>query len=128
MAGAFERGGASLRRLARELLASVDEDEESGSADEVAAAWGEEIRVRDEQVLAGGGGALRVQVGAVVRTPQAEVLRGELAQDELLVEVLAADRERLAGEVDAAGGEATAGGGGLALAGLLVVAALLLTG
>ena len=43
--------------LARELLASVDEDEEAGTPDEIEAAWDHEIRRRDEQVLAGGGGA-----------------------------------------------------------------------
>ena len=43
--------------VARELLASVDEDEESGTPEEIEAAWDEEIRRRDEQVLAGGGGA-----------------------------------------------------------------------
>ena len=43
--------------LARELLASVDEDEESGMTEEIEAAWDDEIRHRDEQVLAGGGGA-----------------------------------------------------------------------
>lgn len=43
--------------LARELLASVDEDEEAGTAAEIEAAWNDEIRRRDEQVLAGGGGA-----------------------------------------------------------------------
>jgi putative addiction module component (TIGR02574 family) len=42
--------------LARELLASVDEDEESGSPEEIETAWNDEIRRRDEQVLAGGGG------------------------------------------------------------------------
>ncbi len=43
--------------LARELLASVDEDEEAGTPEEIEAAWEDEIRRRDEQVLAGGGGA-----------------------------------------------------------------------
>lgn len=43
--------------LARELLASVDEDEEAGTPEEIEAAWDDEIRRRDEQVLAGGGGA-----------------------------------------------------------------------
>jgi hypothetical protein len=43
--------------LARELLASVDEDAEAGTAEDIAAAWNDEIRSRDEQVLAGGGGA-----------------------------------------------------------------------
>ena len=46
--------------LARELLASVDEDEEAGTPEdpeEIDAAWDDEIRRRDEQVLAGGGGA-----------------------------------------------------------------------
>jgi hypothetical protein len=43
--------------IARELLASVDEDEESGTAEEIEAAWDNEIQRRDEQVLAGGGGA-----------------------------------------------------------------------
>ncbi len=43
--------------LARELLASVDEDEESGSQAELDAAWDVEIRRRDEQVLRGEGGA-----------------------------------------------------------------------
>lgn len=46
--------------LARELLASVDEDEEAGppeEPEEIEAAWDDEIRRRDEQVLAGGGGA-----------------------------------------------------------------------
>jgi putative addiction module component (TIGR02574 family) len=43
--------------LARELLASVDEDEENGTPEEIEAAWDDEIRRRDEQVLAGGGGA-----------------------------------------------------------------------
>lgn len=43
--------------LARELLASVEEDEEAGTADDIEAAWDDEIRRRDEQVLAGGGGA-----------------------------------------------------------------------
>jgi hypothetical protein len=43
--------------LARELLASVDEDEETGTPEEIEAAWDDEIRRRDEQVLAGGGGA-----------------------------------------------------------------------
>ena len=43
--------------LARELLASVDEDEESGTPEEIDAAWNDENRRRDEQVLAGGGGA-----------------------------------------------------------------------
>lgn len=43
--------------LARELLASVDEDEETGTPEEIEAAWEDEIRRRDEQVLAGGGGA-----------------------------------------------------------------------
>jgi hypothetical protein len=42
--------------LARELLASVDEDEEAGTP-EIEAARDDEIRRRDEQVLAGGGGA-----------------------------------------------------------------------
>jgi hypothetical protein len=41
--------------LARELLASVDEDEEAGTQEEIEAAWDDEIRRRDEQVLAGGG-------------------------------------------------------------------------
>ncbi len=40
--------------LARELLASVDEADENASPVDVEAAWDEEIRVRDEQVLAGG--------------------------------------------------------------------------
>lgn len=44
-------------KLARELLASVDEDEEEGTPAEIEAAWNDEIRRRDEQVLAGGGGA-----------------------------------------------------------------------
>lgn len=43
--------------LAGELLASVDEDEEAGTPEEIEAAWDDEIRRRDEQVLAGGGGA-----------------------------------------------------------------------
>jgi hypothetical protein len=43
--------------LARELLASVDEDEETATPAEIEAAWDDEIRRRDEQVLAGGGGA-----------------------------------------------------------------------
>ena len=43
--------------LARELLASVDEDEEAGTQEDIEAAWDDEIRRRDEQVLAGGGGA-----------------------------------------------------------------------
>ncbi len=43
--------------IARELLASVDEDEESGTPEEIEAAWEDEIQRRDEQVLAGGGGA-----------------------------------------------------------------------
>ena len=43
--------------LARELLASVDEDEETGTSEELEAAWDDEIRRRDELVLAGGGGA-----------------------------------------------------------------------
>jgi putative addiction module component (TIGR02574 family) len=43
--------------LARELLSSVDEDEEAGTPEEIEAAWDDEIRRRDEQVLAGGGGA-----------------------------------------------------------------------
>jgi hypothetical protein len=43
--------------LARELLASVDEDEESGTPEEIEAAWDDEIRRRDERVLAGGAGA-----------------------------------------------------------------------
>lgn len=43
--------------IARELLASVDEDEESGTPEEIEAAWDDEIQRRDEQVLAGGGGA-----------------------------------------------------------------------
>ena len=43
--------------LARELLESVDEDEERGTPEEIGAAWDDEIRRRDEQVLAGGGGA-----------------------------------------------------------------------
>ena len=43
--------------LARELLASDDEDEEAGTPEEIEAAWDDEIRRRDEQVLAGGGGA-----------------------------------------------------------------------
>jgi putative addiction module component (TIGR02574 family) len=43
--------------LARELLASVDEDEEAGTPEEIEAAWDDEIRRRDEQVLVGGGGA-----------------------------------------------------------------------
>jgi len=43
--------------LARALLASVDEDEETGTPEEIEAAWDDEIRCRDEQVLAGGGGA-----------------------------------------------------------------------
>lgn len=43
--------------LARELLASVDEDDESGTPEEIEAAWDDEIRRRDAQVLAGGGGA-----------------------------------------------------------------------
>lgn len=43
--------------VARELLASVDEDEETGTAEEIEAAWADEIRRRDEQVLAGSGGA-----------------------------------------------------------------------
>lgn len=44
-------------QLARELLASVDEDEEAGTPEEIEAAWDDEIRRRDEQVLSGGGGA-----------------------------------------------------------------------
>lgn len=43
--------------LARELLASVDEDEESGSQAELDAVWDLEIQRRDEQVLQGEGGA-----------------------------------------------------------------------
>jgi hypothetical protein len=43
--------------LARELLASVGEDEEVGTPEEIEAAWDDEIRRRDEQVLGGGGGA-----------------------------------------------------------------------
>ena len=43
--------------VARALLASVDEDEESGTPEEIEAAWDDEIKRRDEQVLAGGGGA-----------------------------------------------------------------------
>jgi len=43
--------------LARELPASVDEEEEAGTPEETEAAWDDEIRRRDEQVLAGGGGA-----------------------------------------------------------------------
>jgi hypothetical protein len=43
--------------LARELLASVDQDEESATPEEIEAAWADEILRRDEQVLAGGGGA-----------------------------------------------------------------------
>jgi hypothetical protein len=43
--------------VARELLASVDEDEESGTPEEIEAAWDDEIQRRDDQVLAGGGGA-----------------------------------------------------------------------
>ena len=43
--------------LARELLASVDEDEEAGTPEQIEAAWDDEIRRRDEQVLAGSGGA-----------------------------------------------------------------------
>ena len=43
--------------VARELLASIDEDEESGTPEEIEAAWDDEIQRRDEQVLAGGGGA-----------------------------------------------------------------------
>jgi hypothetical protein len=43
--------------VARELLASVDEDEESGTPAEIEAAWDDEIQRRDEQVLASGGGA-----------------------------------------------------------------------
>ena len=43
--------------VARALLASVDEDEESGTPEEIEAAWEDEIQRRDEQVLAGGGGA-----------------------------------------------------------------------
>lgn len=42
--------------VARELLASVDEDEESGTPEEIEAAWDDEIQRRDEQVLAGSGG------------------------------------------------------------------------
>ena len=33
--------------LARELLASVDEDEEAGTPEEIEAAWDDEIRRRD---------------------------------------------------------------------------------
>ena len=43
--------------LARELLASVDEAEEAGTPEEIEAAWDDESRRRDEQVLAGGDGA-----------------------------------------------------------------------
>jgi putative addiction module component (TIGR02574 family) len=43
--------------IARELLASVDEDEETGTPEEIEAAWDAEIQRRDEEVLAGGGGA-----------------------------------------------------------------------
>ena len=42
--------------IARELFASVDEDED-GTPEEIEAAWDDEIKRRDEQVLAGGGGA-----------------------------------------------------------------------
>ena len=48
--------------LARQLLASVDEEEEAGTREEIEAAWDDEIRRRDEQVLSGGGGAHDAEV------------------------------------------------------------------
>lgn len=53
---AMKRTAEERIELARELLASVDEDEET-DAGEIEAAWDDEIRRRDEQVLACGGGA-----------------------------------------------------------------------
>jgi putative addiction module component (TIGR02574 family) len=61
--------------LARELLASVDEDEEAGTPEEIEEAWDDEIRRRDEQVLAGGGGAhdaedVLAEAEHIIRSPR----------------------------------------------------------
>jgi hypothetical protein len=61
--------------LARELLASVDEDEETGTPEEIEAAWDDEIRRRDEQVLGGAGGAhdaedVLAEAEHIIRSPR----------------------------------------------------------
>jgi putative addiction module component (TIGR02574 family) len=61
--------------LARELLASVDEDEEAGTPEEIEEAWDDEIRRRDEQVLAGGGGThdaddVLAEAERIIRSPR----------------------------------------------------------
>jgi putative addiction module component (TIGR02574 family) len=61
--------------LARELLASVDEDEEAGTPEEIEEAWDDEIRRRDEEVLTGGGGAhdaedVLAEAERIIRSPR----------------------------------------------------------
>jgi hypothetical protein len=61
--------------LARELLASVDDDEETGTPEEIEAAWDDEIRRRDEQVVAGGGGThdaedVLAEAEHIIRSPR----------------------------------------------------------